>query len=249
MKRGQLFGVTLDRPRGGFRGGRLVIALQLSVLVLTGCEVTNPGPVQDDFLDDPTTHEGLVRGAERNLLIAGMRIYFASATITREIFPGGDTNSHSPRLQAGTLPSEEMDDYWIPVQQARFIAEDALDRFQSGDVDADPELVARAMIWAGFANKLLGENFCEIVINGGEGQPPSAALQRAEAHFTAAITAAQTAEQTAAAYAGRAQTRVELGNWDGAIADAGMVPDDFVLEIDLEISFLKPYYVTIVDIS
>lgn len=203
----------------------------LGVLASTGCDVTNPGPVQDDFLDAAATHDGLVRGAERNLLAASMRIFFASATVTREIFPGGDTNSHSPRLQAGTLPSEFMDPYWDPVQQARFIATDALERFARLDTPADPKLVVQAHIWAGYANKLLGENFCEVVFDGGPAEPPSAALQRAESQFTMAIGAAVTPAQRQAAYAGRAQTRVALGDWTGAVADAAEVPLDFVLGI------------------
>ena len=134
-----------------------MVALVATMAVLgAGCDVTNPGPVQDEFLNDPTTHAGLVRGAERGLLIGSARISFAVATITREIFPGGDINSHSPRLQYGALPSEEMDEYWDPVQQARFIAEDALRRFADPDVTVDPVIQAQAYIWAGYANKLLG---------------------------------------------------------------------------------------------
>jgi hypothetical protein len=206
--------------------------------MLGGCDVTNPGPVQDEFLNDPTTHEGLVRGAERNLLVASMRIFFASATVSREIFPGGDTNSHSPRLQYGALPSDEMNEYWDPTQQARFIAESALERFADPGVTVDPEVEAQAHIWAGYANKLLGENFCDVVFDGGPLEPPINALTRAEQNFTAAIAGAQTADQTAAAYAGRAQARVQMNDWPGAISDAAMVPTDFVLGIDADEAFV-----------
>lgn len=226
-------GPVAARPRSG-RWSRL-LAGGLLGLTAAGCDVTNPGPVQDEFLNDAATHDGLVRGAERNLLRATMRIFFASATITREIFPGGDTNSHSPRLQAGALPSDEMNEYWDPLQQARFIAEDALARFENPDVEADPELVVQARIWAGYANKLLGENFCGVAFDGGPEEDPSVALERAEAHFTAALASpAATADQKSAAYAGRAQTRVELGDWTGALADAAQVPPEFVLEIDAD---------------
>lgn len=216
------------------------LTITLAALVFAvGCDVTNPGPVQDDFLNDPTTHTGLVRGAERSLLIGAMRTFFASATVTREIFPGGDTNSHSPRIQFGALPPSEMGDYWNDTQQARFIAEDALRRFSSEGVDASPLNVAQASIWAGFASKLLGENFCQIVIDGGPAEPPTVALERAEAHFTEAIAQAASPAQRRAAYAGRAQTRVEVGNWTGAINDAAEVPTDFVYGVEADPAFVE----------
>ena len=217
-----------------------MVALVATMAVLgTGCDVTNPGPVQDEFLSDPTTHAGLVRGAERGLLIGSARIFFAVATITREIFPGGDVNSHSPRLQYGALPSEEMDEYWDPVHQARFIAEDALRRFADPDVTVDPQIEAQAHIWTGYANKLLGENFCEVVFDGGSAEPALNALLRAEQNFTDALAAAQTADQTAAAYAGRAQVRIEMNDWPGALTDAAEVPDDFVLGINGDPAFVE----------
>lgn len=209
------------------------------VAAAAGCEVINPGPVQDAFLSDPSTHEGLVKGAERELLRATMRIFFASATVTREIFPGGDTNSHTPRLQGGSLPSNEMDAYWNPLQQARFIAEDALRRFSSSNVNASPALVAQAHIWAGYANKLLGENFCTVVLDGGPERPQAEALARAETNFTNALAAATTPEQRHAAHAGRAQVRVALGNWAGAVSDAAQVPPGFVLEINADPAFVE----------
>jgi hypothetical protein len=208
-------------------------------VALAACDITNPGPLQDEFLNEPETHSGLVRGAERGLLIGAMRIFFASATVTREIFPGGDTNSHSPRLQAGALPSNEMDDYWNPTQQGRWVAEDALRRFEQEGVDASEEDYARASIVAGYANKLLGENFCQVVFDGGSAEDPIVALQRAEEHFTEAISRTTRADLLAAAYAGRAQTRVEMGDWSGAVEDAARVPTDFVYELETDPAFVE----------
>jgi hypothetical protein len=217
----------------------MLVLVALVAPFLGGCEVTNPGPVQDEFLNDATTHEGLVRGSERNLLIGSMRLFFAAATVSREVFPGGDINSHSPRLQYGALPSDEMSEYWDNTQQARFIAEDAITRFANPDVTVDPEVEAQAHIWAGYANKLLGEYFCEVVFDGGAAEAPVNALTRAEANFTNAIgLAGATGAQMQAAYAGRAQTRVEMGDWSGAVSDAAMVDDDFVLGIEADEAFV-----------
>lgn len=218
---------------------RTVIAVFCTTLVLTACDITNPGPLQDEFLDESETHAGLIRGAERGLMIGAMRIFFASATVTREIFPGGDTNSHSPRLQAGALPSNEMDDYWNSTQQGRWVAEDALRRFAKDEVEASEESVAEASIVAGYASKLLGENFCRVVLDGGPDEDPTVALRRAEAHFSEALERAVTPEQRYAAYAGRAQTRVELGDWSGAVGDAAEVPTEFVYELETDPAFVE----------
>jgi hypothetical protein len=65
------------------------------------------------------------------------------------------------------------------------------------------------------------------------------ALERAEAHFTEAIAQAASPAQRQAAYAGRAQTRVELGNWTGAINDAAEVPTDFIYGIEADPAFVE----------
>jgi len=229
-------------PRCGRGGVRKVIyrsALGATLCVLAACDVTNPGPLQDEFLDESETHAGLVKGAERGLLIGAMRIFFAGATVSREIFPGGDTNSHSPRLQAGALPSSEMDDYWNETQQGRWVAEDALRRFDKPTVEASPRNRAQASMVAGYASKLLGENFCQITIDGGPAEDPTVALRRAEDHFTSAIEVAELTDQRIAAFAGRAQTRIELGDWSGAISDAGNVPTDFVFELETDPAFVE----------
>ena len=101
-------------------------------------------------------------------------------------------------------------------------------------------IVAQAYLWAGYANRALGENMCEAVINGGPKEPRATFFQRAEGHFTKAIeigTAAGGATGTnitTAAKAGRAAVRSHLGNWAGAVADAAGIATTF--------SYKMPYY-------
>src|SRR5688572_26028487 len=210
-----------------FRPGARVLLLAAAA-ALSACDVTNPGPVQDEFLNAVGSHEALVRGAERRLMDALLRhAYSGIAATTREVFPGGDSNSMLPRVQAGALPEGSGD--WNNLMQARFIAEDALRRFAEPGITAAPKLVAQAHIWAGYALRVLGENYCQAVIAGGPLEPPAAALQRGEQHFTDAIQLAVDDAQRQAAYAGRAQIRLALKNWTGAAEDAGRVPISYRL--------------------
>src|SRR5687768_1016534 len=151
-------------PRFGFKRGLGIAAA--AGLMLAACEVTNPGPLQDENLNEATAHEALVRGAERRLMDGLIRTAYSSvAMTTREVFPGGDSNSAAPRVQAGALPEGTGD--WNDLQEAYFIATDALRRFSEPGVTATPQLRAQANIWAGYAMRVLGENFCQVVILGG----------------------------------------------------------------------------------
>ncbi len=208
------------------RNNRRLTTVTLALLVFAGsCEVTNPGPVQDKFLDEETSHAGLVRGAERMVLETANFVFYTTAIITRVLFPGGDTNSHDPKVQGGSLPENEVNADWANVQQALFIAESALERGVTG------ENLAQAHIWAGYTYRILGENWCEWLKLSGSPQPPSAALDNAEQHFTSALGAAANSTQSNAAYAGRAQVRVAKGDWGGALSDAAQVPPNFVFEV------------------
>ncbi len=224
----------------GRQGRRLGVGLSaglLAVLTLAGCNVTNPGPVQDEFLNDPQSHEALVTGAERKLVEAYGNIAYTGGLTSREIFPGGQTGAggHSPLIQGGALPYTDVNGEWDNAQQARFIAEDAIRRFTTvvDPADVDPQILAQAYVYAGYANRLLGENMCQAVFDGGAPEPNSAYFQRAEDQFTSALQTA-TGDLQTAAYAGRAQVRVWLGDWAGAAADAQQVPMDFAYTIETD---------------
>ena len=94
-------------------------------------------------------------------------------------------------------------------------------------------LAAEGLVHAGFANRLLGENMCDAVIDGDPKELRKVYFERAETAFSEATTvAAAAANQNLerAAIAGRASVRVWLGNWAGAAADAATVPATFVYQ-------------------
>lgn len=216
--------------------------------VITGCdfEVTNPGPTQDAFLNDRQAHEAILNGMIRSHSVAMTFMAGHGGAIAREItssgFTGTDPLGMSPQMRAGILTSEEGNAHWTETQRARWVAEAGVERFRSGLTSSQfnaSGIVAQGMLWVGYSNRLLGENMCDAVINGGAAEPIAVHLRRAEAAFTEALAIASNINNAAvasAARAGRASVRVHLGDWSGAETDARMVPTDFVYQ--------TPYFTT-----
>ncbi len=215
-------------------------------------EVTNPGPVKDEFLKQSTAANALVNGSGRALASGINWISYTGAAVTREIHPAGSTGSFgiTNRWQAGELNADDADlnTHWEQASRARWIAEEAVRRITEAGPPTPPSvqtpaqyntLLMQAHVYAGYANRVLGENMCEAVIDGGPLEPNSVFFTRAEAAFTAALavtggTPATVAILTNAATAGRAAARVFLGNWGGAVTDAMAVPIGFTYNL--------PYY-------
>jgi hypothetical protein len=121
------------------------------------------------------------------------------------------------------------------------VAVDRIKRVLAGSATNSATL-AQALVWAGYANRLLGENFCDGVINSGPLQPSTVYLERAEAHFTEAITvatAASNANLVTAATAGRASVRLDRNNLAAAATDAATVASTF--------AYRMPYFTTDLD--
>lgn len=211
-----------------------MVWLAVGLVMAAGCDVTNPGPIDDVDLNDPQSHQGLVRGSGRMLLSGVNEIIYTGAIVSRELIAGGQTGNygHDPRIQGGALPFDsEVDRHWNALHKARFIAEDAIRRFDEvGSVE--PQILAEAHLWAGFANQVLGANMCQAVFDGGPAEPFTRHLEKAESHFATAIqTAAAGSDLRLAATAGRAQVRALQGDWAGVLSDAASIPDDFVFLI------------------
>jgi hypothetical protein len=213
------------------KGRKVALATAvLGVLLGTaGCEVTNPGPVQDEFLTAQGAQESFVNGAKERLTEALGQGSYSTAFISRELFPSGTTGSYgqSISIQAGSIPYNDSgnNSLYENLQQARWIGEEAVRRLTDPAAKTTPDLITRSYLWAAFANRMLGENYCQAVIDGGPLQPGSVYFARADSEFTKAIAIAPTADLKNAAYAGRAQVRLWLKNYDGAAADAGHITD------------------------
>lgn len=232
-------------------------------------DVVNPGPILNDSLDNLTGHVSVVNGIQRNLADALDQIAYWGGALSFELNPAGSTGSYGilPNVQEGILDDNDGNGDWSNAQQARWTAEDALRRFARVYDQAayDKTLfVVQAALTAGYANRLLGENMCEAVFDGGPAEPHTAFFTRAEAHFTeakrvaaniigdAALPAAtrNTARRLdSAATAGRASVRASLasfnGNnlatWASAAADAATIANAFRYNASYAITDLGSY--------
>lgn len=223
-----------EKPAMRYRTHGIVALLAISVMaVACNTDVINPGRVEDSSLNARNAQNALVTGAGRALSFGMNWVSYTGAAVAREIHPAGSTGSFgiTPPWQNGILdPSDgDLDTHWEQTQRARWVAEETIRR-----IDAEGPLSAtilqQALLWAGFANRVLGDNMCEAVIDGGAAEPNSVYFERAEAAFTRAIAGPAGNLQTAA-YAGRAQARVFLGKWTEALADAALVPTAFTYNL------------------
>jgi hypothetical protein len=211
-------------------------------LLLGSCDtdVINPGRVEDTSLNDPGGQRAMVTGAGRALSFGMNWIAYTGAAVAREIHPAGSTGSFgiTPPWQNGRLDAgdSDLDDHWEQAQRARWLAEEVVRRMDASRPLTNALLV-EALVWGGYANRLLGDNMCEAVFDGGPAVHDSAYFYRAEAAFTRAINVPATGAQLTAAYAGRAQVRAFLGTWvpakwAEAVSDAAQVPTTFVFNLN-----------------
>ncbi len=212
----------------------------VSSAVACDLSVVNQGPIDDGFMDSKLAHAAMVAGAERELAVA---LGFHAVTIggvTREVNAAGNVCSFGiTALQTqGILGSEDWEEYcsstWTTPHRARWVAEDGARRMRAtlGDAEfgASP-LAATMLLMVGYSNRLLGDNMCYAVIDGGSAEPNTVHWKRAEAAFTEVLSIrGVAADVTIAALAGRASVRVGLGDWTGAVADARLVPTTFVFQ-------------------
>jgi hypothetical protein len=242
---------NINSERSSMHRARVCSLALLLVAAPMACDtnVSNPGPVQDEFLNDRNAAAALVNGAGRALSQGMNWVGYTGAAVAREIHPAGSTGSFgiSNRWQNGELGADDsdLDAHWEQAQRARWVAEEAVRRLEAAGpppagslqtVAAYNNALQLAYVYAGFANRVLGENMCDAVIDGSGKLPISTFFTRAESLFTKAIavtggTASTIATQATAAYAGRAQVRADLGKWTEAATDAGQVPIAFVYNI------------------
>jgi hypothetical protein len=218
-------------------GSRVTRAAAAALMVLlAGCgltDVSNPGPIQDDALNNEaagrTILVGLISDVEVAASVASYYAGVASTDLRADATQGWVQN-----MGAGRLLTEESSYIWDESQAARWAAEQGITRLLATQPNPDTSpLVAAAYLWAGYANRILGDFACVAVFDGGAPGPQSEYYTRAVSHFerAAAMSAAigPTMDSVRrAATAGLAQSHLILGNYQTAAQFAGQIPDNFL---------------------
>jgi hypothetical protein len=222
---------------------RLTPLALAGVVGLAGCDfdVNNPGAVLESDLNTLEAIDALVTGMSSDFSEEYDGFAFIVARVTDDMAGSGSYNE-SNFYRLGIINAEDVDGEWEGIQRARWVAEDGIRRMRD-DIEgyefAGNAQTARAYLFAGLANRVIGESFCYGVVSasaelggGAEAaQPSSEAFQRALNMLAEAVTHATGAgddDILDAAHGGRAQAYVGLGDWTNAVTEAGMVSTDFV---------------------
>src|SRR5215217_2666381 len=193
--------INIQSTRAFMHRARITGLALLLVVAPVACDtsVSNPGPVEDTFLNDRNAAVALVNGAGRALSQGMNWVGYTGAAVSREIHPAGSTGSFgiSNRWQNGELGKDDsdLDVHWEQAQRARWVAEEAIRRLEAAGPPPTGSLqtpaaynnaLQLAYLYAGYANRLLGENMCEGVIDGSGRLPNAIYFTRAESLFTKA---------------------------------------------------------------
>jgi hypothetical protein len=203
----------------------------LTTLGACSFDVTNPGPIQDQDLNTPGAMPALVNGMGGDLSFALGNWVERSPLLSGELVHSGNF-AVERFFNIGQISTNDANGDWARLQRARYVAENGLERMKTvlGTAFETSTLTPRAYLYAGFANRLLGENVCRAVFDGGPAQSDTVHFVRAESLFTRALTIARTQNNTAlvnAALGGRATVLAWQGKWAEAAADAALVPVAF----------------------
>ena len=121
--------------RSNIRRGALASAFLLAVAACD-FDVSNPGPVEDRILNDPTSHAAVVNGIARAVSDATNNHTLQTAAATRELHASGNTGTISVQIGQGLFQPEEGG-LWSSAQRARWIGDDAVRRLTDvGATDA-----------------------------------------------------------------------------------------------------------------
>lgn len=214
--------------------GALVVG---TALVAAACgdifDVVNPGPITDDALEQAAAGKTVFFGVVADVEYGVNWVTFFSALASGDVTPDA-TRPWSQAPGEGKLLPLDGGWVWDRGQLGRWAAEAGIERLKRTQPDPDRNpLVAGAHLWAGYANRLMGDNMCVTVIDGGAPQEWTEWYKRAVNHFETArsmATAIGARLDTVrlAAIAGLAQSHLILGNYDQAASFARQIPDNYL---------------------
>lgn len=229
----------------------VTVAFAFSSCDLFDLDVDNPDDIEDVELDVPENIPSIVAGVHGDFAFmmtqpGGGGIITNGALLTDELVHVG-TWVGMRGLSNGWTEDDwvEAQSRWAEPSSARWTAEEMLPRVRDlveeddRNPDSSPE-VAEIAMWAGHANRVMGDTFPIAVIDGGGPENLTEYYRNAINYFEEAIEVAQAADREdleSSARGGLAQSLVMLAayedndqHWDDALNHASQVETDFVFE-------------------
>lgn len=219
------------------------VSLFLIVFILSSCSdlltVEDPGSIEIDDLSNPENEELILNGVYSEFQYAFDYMTLTASILSDEIYTDHTNIDHREFALFNFNNNNALNsNTYTFLHKARVIAEDAAVRIATFHDNSDSNLnVAESYAYAGYANVLIGEHFCESPIDGGPALSSNEILERALDMFDQAITIAGNAQLAAPserasqilnlANLGSARASLQMGEFSNAINFASTVPDDF----------------------
>ena len=213
--------------------------------LLSGCdlfEVVNPGPIIDDALNEESAGKTVLVGVVADVEVALDAMSWLGGPASTDL----NADATQPWLQdagEGRLTVTNAESSWNPMQLARWGGAAGIARLTETQSDAaSNQYLTAAYMWAGWANRILGDNVCIAVFGGedkdGDGTADPGDVHESNMHYTRALERFEQARTRAqstghdsivvASTAGMAQANLILGNYSAAQSLAAQIPDDFM---------------------
>jgi hypothetical protein len=216
-------------------------------------DVAVPNRVLEGAIADPAQAPLLVNSAVGAFECAFGATTVATGLITDELIDAQSAQAVIPYDKRDVHPEEGLFSVYAssdcsgtgpnglgvytPLSSARWFADDLakkLEAWSDAEVPNRQSLLSTARAYAGYSLVLLGEVMCTAAIDGGPELTRTQLLTLAEDRFTKAIAAAQASGNTDIlnlAYVGRARARIDQGKTAEALADASLVPTNYLKNV------------------
>jgi hypothetical protein len=209
-----------------------------SCLALAGCslDVSNPGVIDASTFDPLADARTLSLSAQQNFYDVYVDLINSTALYSGEVWTGA-VRQESNDIARRVIVDTNVDlngSFWAPLQLAIATNEQVVEVLRHG-LDFDTNLhVARSSMWSGFALTLMGELFCQGVMNVGPPMTAGETLDSAIVRFQRATTiasglaGAEAAKIANASRVGLARAYLHQGKYADASQAGSAVPSAFV---------------------
>jgi hypothetical protein len=208
-------------------------------------QVDNPNIIDGTKVDPVLAAEEFSRSVWQNFAFAYGGVIVYSAWFTNEARVGDTfpTRNEYGRRLIDDRNGTHNDEVWWPLARAVASAEDALTRLAEIPNADQSVRIARVALAGGFADLLMGESFCQGVVDPlGSPLAPAQTLDRAierlkqarqiaDKSYAAKMDTVDAKAISAAARVGMARAYLQKGDKANAIAMATGIPADFVFNV------------------